>query len=325
MLNRRILRVKAFKAIYGYSIAREKQLDDVLAELRSSCESTRDLWLFLIGLIGPVAADAAERIDAAKSKFNPTEEELHPNEKLALSPLAAKLAEDPDFQKLMAKKKFSWKPYDVFIRHLGDQIRKRKYYNDYLTGADGYRTDGAPSLTDDVRFFSKVFETELEDNEELAAILEDMSIWWTDDLGYALYWVIRSLDRISIEGFKMIPLYNSESLSADKVRSGKITSDEQFVKKLVANAFSGYENYFSMVQDEVKDWKGDRLFATDVALIITALAEARTFPDIPLRVTMNEYIEISKFYCSPKSRSFVNGVLDKLVKNLQNDGKINKN
>jgi N utilization substance protein B len=103
-----------------------------------------------------------------------------------------------------------------------------------------------------------------------------------------------------------------------------VESDKLFVRRLLKASFAGYERYSAMVAEAVSGWEKERLFSTDVVLVVMGLAEAASFPTIPVKVTMNEYVEISKFYGTPKSRSFVNGLLDKLVQQLANDGQINK-
>ena len=117
----------------------------------------------------------------------------------------------------------------------------------------------------------------------------------------------------------MPPLYQSELLSGDGVES-----DKYFVRKLLQASFGGYERYSSMVADAVVGWEKERLFSTDVVLIVMGLAEASTFPTIPVKVTINEYVEIAKHFGTPKSRSFVNGLLDKLVQTLSAEGEITK-
>ena len=103
-----------------------------------------------------------------------------------------------------------------------------------------------------------------------------------------------------------------------------VESDKYFVRRLLQASFAGYEKYAAMVAESVTGWEKERLFSTDVVLIVMGLAEAVSFPTIPVKVTMNEYVEISKFYGTPKSRSFVNGILDKLVQQLANEGQISK-
>jgi N utilization substance protein B len=104
----------------------------------------------------------------------------------------------------------------------------------------------------------------------------------------------------------------------------EVESDKLFVRKLLQSSFAAYERYSAMVAENVSGWEKDRLFSSDVVLIAMGLAEVVTFPTIPVKVTINEYVEISKFYGTPKSRAFVNGLLDKLVQTLADEGKINK-
>ena len=118
MLNRRILRTKVFKAIYGYAENPGMTLKEAEALLDVSCEATRDLYLFLLSIAGPLTREASDRIEAARAKFNPTEEELNPNLKFVNNGIAPLLEQDPDFNKLVAKKKLSWEPYDMLLRHL---------------------------------------------------------------------------------------------------------------------------------------------------------------------------------------------------------------
>ena len=131
MLNRRILRIKVFKTLYGSELKGNSSLAEAEAQLESSCEATRDLYLFMLGAVSPLTAIAAEKISAARNKFNPTEEERNPNTKFADNALAGILDEDPDFQKIYKKKKFTWEPYDLFLRKVYASITSSKYYSHY--------------------------------------------------------------------------------------------------------------------------------------------------------------------------------------------------
>ena len=269
MLNRRILRTKAFKTLFSFSEDRSLSLKDSLSLLEISCEATRDLYLFMLAGIQPLTGEANRRIEAGLTKFNPTEEERNPNRKFAENAVASLLAEDPDFQKLIEKKKLSWEPYDVLVRNLFD-------------------------------------------NEELAQILEEMNIYWIDDLGYVLRFDMKSMDEIAKTGRWTYPgLYPDPS-------------DHVFVSKLVQNAVANYDRIAGKVAANVSQWEADRLFNTDIALIALGVTEAETFEDIPVRATINEYVEISKYYSTPNSRSFVNGLLDRLIKEEMDAGKIAK-
>jgi N utilization substance protein B len=303
MLNRRILRIKAFKAIYSFTENQSASLKELEAQLDRSLESTRDLYLFLLSCIQPLTEEAINRIEAAKGKFNPTEEELHPNMKFTTNLIAPLLGSDPDLQKLLQKKKLSWDQYDVLLRHLYESIRSKDYFAEYLS-------NGNPNtLKEDAELWVKIFENEFEDNADLESILEDLSIWWNDDLAYALSWCCRTMDQLAKgKTWNLPPLFMS-----DLDKSGSKDSDKAFVVKLLRTAVNGFDRYISEIAAITPKWDRSRICVTDLALIVCGMAEAEAFDNIAPRVTINEYVEISKFYSTPESRAFVNGILDKLI------------
>ncbi len=309
MLNRRILRIKAFKVLYSYAENPDLTLKEALGNLDASCEATRDLYLYMLALIPALTGEAARRAEAARGKFNPTEEDLHPNLKFVRNGISALLENDPDFQRLLEKKKFSWEQSDAFIHGLYEALKTRPWFADYLA-AEGQ------SLKADAALWKHVFEEEFEDNEDLAAILEDISIHWSDDLPYVLNVCLRSLDAMGRSGrWEFPPLYQSDSMQAQ----GKdVQSDRVFVRSLLSAAYGRFQEYSDLVAASVSKWDADRLYTTDTVLIVMGLSEAVTFPDIPVKVTINEYVEISKYYSTPKSRVFVNGLLDRLIKEKVN-------
>ena len=313
MLNRRILRIKAFKVLYSNAIAENMSLAQAQSQLDVACEATRDLYIYMLGIVSPLTKIARDRIESAKGKFNPTEEELNPNMKFADNALAKLLDADVDFQKVISKKKLSWDQYDIFLKKVMNSVASKEYFAEYMASPSA-------SLKEDCRLFTRIFEEEFVDSEDLEKILEDKSLYWNDDLAYALTWCCKTLKSFEKgEAWKMLPLYQSELLEGPDVES-----DLAFVRKLLQAAFAGYDRYFAMISESVAGWEKERLFSTDVALIVMGLAEAASFPTIPVKVTINEYVEISKFYGTQKSRSFVNGLLDRLVQSMVNEGKIVK-
>ena len=313
MLNRRILRLKAFKVLYSSMLSDNMSLSQALSQLDLSCEATRDLYVYMLGIVSPLTKLAQERIDAAKAKFNPTEEERNPNTKFAENALAKLLDADVDFQKIYKKKKFSWDQYDLFLKKVLNSIQSKEYYAEYMESEKR-------SLAEDCKLFTRIYEEEFVDSEELEQILEDKSMYWNDDLPYALTWCCKTFKSLAKgESWSLLPLYQSEIIKGEGVES-----DKYFVRKLLQASFAGYENYSAMVAESVTGWEKERLFSTDVILIAMGLAEVATFPTIPVKVSINEYVELSKFFGTPKSRSFVNGLLDRLVQNLVNEGKVNK-
>lgn len=313
MLNRRILRIKAFKVLYSGIMSGNMSLSQAESQLDLSCEATRDLYIYMLGIVSPLTKIARDRIEAAKAKFNPTEEERNPNMKFADNALAVLLDSDGDFRKLFEKKKFSWDQYDVVLKKIMTSVASKDYYAEYMA-------DERRSLASDCKLFTRIFEEEFVDNEELEKLLEDISLYWNDDLAYTLTWCCKTFRSLAKgEQWSLYPLYQS-----DLLRGSDVESDKMFVRKLLRLSFTGYEKYSAMVADSVSGWEKDRLFSTDVVLISMGLAEAEGFPTIPVKVTINEYVELSKYYGTPKSRSFVNGLLDKLVQGMVNDGIICK-
>lgn len=313
MLNRRILRIKAFKVLYGYAEDPSMTLKEAEAQLEISCRATRDLYLFMLALIPSLTREAAQRIEAARAKFNPTSEERNPNMKFAQNAIARILDEDPDFQKVIAKSKLSWDQYDAFLRHLYDRVKASSYFAEYMAAP-------GTSVKEDAALFTSIYENELVDDAELSDILEDLSIYWNDDLAYSLTYCCRTLDDFARgRRWSLPPLYQSE-LKGD----ASLDSDKAFVTTLLRNAYSGWNEYCELVAASVPKWDKERLVLVDLVLVVLGLSEARRCPEIPVKVTINEYVDITKYYSTPKSRSFVNGLLDTVIQSMVADGRIVK-
>ena len=303
MLGRRILRIKAFKTIYAYAVTGKMTQEEAARQLSASCEAVRDLYLFMLSIIPYLTAESRSRIEAARGKLNPTEEDLNPNLKFASNALSALLEGDPDFCKLLERKKLSWAPYDIFIREVFDSMSGKDWFRSYMAAP-------GKSLKEDCKLFTRVFEEEFVDNAALEPILEDISLLWVDDLAYALTWCCYTMNDFARgRSWSLPPLYMSEVIEK---KDPTVESDKDFVEKLLRSAVASYGKYSEMTAASVTQWEKDRLFDTDLVLISMGLAEAELFPDIPVKVTINEYVDISKFYSTPKSSSFVNGLLDTL-------------
>ena len=160
MLNRRILRIKAFKVLYSSVLSGNDSLAQAQMQLDASCEAARDLYVYMLGIVSPLTQIARERIEAAKAKFNPTEEERNPNMKFVENALAPLLDADVDFQKVFTKKKFAWGQYDIFLKKVLSSIMEKDYYKEYMSSSER-------SLKEDCRLFTRIYEEEFVDSEEL--------------------------------------------------------------------------------------------------------------------------------------------------------------
>lgn len=305
MLSRRLIRIKAFKTLFAYEASESSNVDSAEKQLVESCDKVKDLYYFLLNISGSLVDVAAERIADGMRKFHPTEAEANPNMKFVGNGFAKLLGDDPEFGRYCQKRGLVWAEYDAFVKRVYRSIVTKEYYQNYMASPEH-------SFEEDCNLFSCIFQDEFEDNEELLSILEDLSILWVDDLAYALNVII---DNIEVTKRKHQIVHPSTFLKED---------DREFARRLLEESILHYEEYSGLVSESISNWKADRLVATDATLIIMGVTEAVTFPTIPVKVTINEYVEISKYYSTPNSRIFVNGVLDKIVREKVDSGEIRK-
>ena len=305
MLSRRLIRIKAFKTLFAYEGSGSDNAAAAQKTLVESCDKVKDLYYFMLNIAGPLIRVAEDKIAAGMQKFHPTEEEAHPNLKFVHNRFAALLSDDPEFGRYCQKRGLQWGEYEPFVRHVYNSLITKDYYQNYMAS-------GEDSLAEDCQLFSCIFQDEFEDNEELASILEDLSLLWVDDLAFALNAVIAGIDETAR---KHLIVHPSTFLKED---------DKDFALRLLAESIARYDEYFALLSQHLDNWKSDRLVSTDAALIVMGITEAVVFPTIPVKVTINEYVEISKYYSTPNSRIFVNGILDRIIQEKIREGEVVK-
>jgi N utilization substance protein B len=168
------------------------------------------------------------------------------------------------------------------------------------------------SFQEDLNILSRLYEEELEDREELSEILEDQSIYWTDDLAYTLSVILRVVPTIK-EG---VPIEHPQMFKQEE--------DKEYALHLLEHSLLHYDEYLELLRTFAHNWEVDRMASTDICLIILGISEAVCCRTIPIKVTINEVVEIAKYYSTPNSKLFVNGILDKIVQHLKEEGKIVK-
>lgn len=305
MLNRRLIRIKAFKALFAFENSGAEHPENAVKELLKSCDKSRELYYFLLNITGPLTEVARERIEVGLHKFHPSEEEANPNYKFVNNRFVALVADDPEFGRFCQKKGLVWNEYDVLLKKVFSSIQTSDYYQEYMNS-------GADSFEEDCKLWKRIFEEEFEDNEMLENLLEDLSVNWVDELAFVLNAVIDGIsETIRTEQLTKVDTFQKED-------------DRAFATRLLEESIDGYDEYFNLISSNLANWDSDRLVSTDIALIVMGIAEAVTFTTIPVKVTINEYVEISKFYSTPGSRSFVNGMLDKLIRMKVESGEITK-
>ena len=305
MLSRRLIRIKVFKTLFAFIGSESDNVNAAQKTLVESCDKVKDLYYFMLNISGPLIRVAEEKIAAGMRKFHPTAAEANPNYKFVRNRFAALLSDDPEFGRYCQKRGLSWGEYEPFVRHVYNSMITKDYFLNYMNS-------GEDSFEEDCQLFSCIFQDEFEDNEELDSILEDLSLLWIDDLAFALNAVIAGID----ETRRRKRIFHPNTFLKE--------DDKEFALRLLAESIVRYETYFKLVESHLDNWKSDRLVSTDATLIVMGITEAVVFPTIPVKVTINEYVEIAKYYSTPNSRVFVNGILDRVIQEKIREGEIVK-
>ncbi|MBR5105793.1 MAG: transcription antitermination factor NusB [Alistipes sp.] len=306
MLSRRVLRTKVVKAVYAHTQCEDMTPVASEKNLVLSIDRAYDLYFHLLALVPEIAEYAAERIRIGENKKLPTYDDLHPNRKFIENKVVARLAEDEGLQAELKSRKLSWANHRDLIVALYNALIRQTFYQKYMQSEER-------SFRQDAQLVSDIYMTMLEEFEPLESALEEQSVLWNDDLGFLLTMVSRTIlsMRESHEAIKMLPQFKSEE-------------DLDYAKSLLRNSIASYDRISLLLDNAMNNWDIERVALMDKIILVTAIAEAENFPSIPVRVTMNEYIDIAKCYSTESSGGFINGLLDKIIARLTDEGKIVK-
>ena len=305
MLSRRLIRIKAFKTLFAYVGSESDNAASAQKTLLESCDKVKDLYYFLLNISSSLVNVAEDKIAAGMRKFHPTEAEAHPNLKFVHNRFAQLLSDDPEFGRYCQKRGLTWGEWDPFVRHVYNSMITKDYYQEYMASEED-------SFEADCRLFSCIFQDEFEDNEELDSILEDISLLWIDDVAYALNAIIAGIEETA----RKKRIYHPSTFLKE--------DDKEFAQRLLVESIARYDEYSALISSRLDNWKSDRLVSTDAVLIVMGITEAVVFPTIPVKVTINEYVEIAKYYSTPNSRIFVNGILDRIIQEKIAGGEVVK-
>lgn len=305
MLSRRLLRIKVLKALFAHL---KSESDNMIASeknLVATVDKAYDLYFQLLTLPEQLVNYAQERIDIAKQKKLPTFEDLHPNTKFVDNAVIRIISTTDAVADHVAKRKLGWTGQEDLIRLIYQQLIETEFFKTYMARDNR-------SWEEDRALVDYLF-TMLNDCPVLDEALEEMSLMWADDLPYILAMIQRTISnmRISHTQLRVAEKYKSEE-------------DPQFLKTLFEKALVNYNDYQRYVERFTANWDIERVVFMDNLILGVAIAEVVAFPSIPVKVTMDEWIEISKYYSTPGSSTFINGVLDKIVALLTEEGKIQK-
>jgi N utilization substance protein B len=313
MLGRRHYRIKVLQALYAFFQGGEGRIEIAEKNLLNSLDKVYELYYLQISFLLEVIHFYRFRTEEAKSKFYPTPEEVNPNYKLSVNRLILQLQQNIELNEQFAKYKISWTTEQEMVRKVYQKMRTGKDHAEYLAS-------GESSYGEDQDFLEKLFRKFIAKSADLQFYFEERNIFWEDDFEVAAVFVIKTIKLMS-ESFG-----ERDSLTAlfTKGMEDDPAEDRKFILELFRKTILSTESSDKLIDARTRNWELDRIALTDILLIKMALTELTNFSQIPVKVTMNEYIEISKQFSSVKSKLFINGILDKLVSDLTEEKKIKK-
>lgn len=307
MLSRRYLRIKAFQILYAYYRSGIKTIDQSEKELLHSIGKSRQLYYLLLILLIDMMRYVRERLDLAKQKRIPGPEDIHPNTRL-VDNLMIKLIEDNNhLGRIIEREKLSWVNHPEMIRKLFTLFSETEIYKEYMEGPE-------PDFMKDKKLVIDFYRNVVYNYEDLYGVLEEMSIYWNDEADFMIKMIIKGLKKCKDPD----PDPDWLAYPSDE------EEDIDFVKKLFRKSIMSEEDYTQLIHSSVKNWELERIAFVDRLLMQIAITEIIHFPSIPTKVSLNEYIEIAKYYSTSKSSNFINGILDHIIHQLKKDNKLIK-
>ena len=307
MINRVLIRIRVVQVLFACSQNESIDLKKAETELLFSLQKSYDLYFYFLSLMIELTDAYAQKVDARKSKLLPSEEDINPNVKLLDNKFINQLRQNVILDKYLIDRPFRWFEYDAFIRGLLEDILNSDAYKAYVE-------DTSDNYENDREFWRKVFKQIISNKEELYSILEDESLYWNDDIEIVESFVLKTIKRFDESNDanqELLPMFKDET-------------DRQFAVKLLRESLLKENVYKSLIDKYTNNWESERIAQMDMVIMQIALAEIMSFPSIPISVTLNEYIDIAKSYSTAKSASFINGILDAIVKELKEENKIIK-
>lgn len=306
MINRKLIRVKIVQLTYAYYQNGHHNMDTAEKELLFSLSKAYDLYNYLLGLIVAITQEERRRVDIATRRAEREGTET-PSQRFAFNKFATQLEENKQLNLFMEDKKMSWENDVEAVRKLCDQIEQSPLYQEYMmSDAEEYETDR--------ELWRRIYRTLIQGNENLDAILEEKSLYWNDDKEIVDTFVLKTIKRFDPANKadqELLPEYDD-------------TEDREYALKLFRSTILNADTYQRYMSETSRNWNFSRLAYMDVVLMQIAIAEMLTFPNIPISVTINEYVDLAKLYSTPKSGGYINGMLDAIARHLVDTGRLLK-
>jgi N utilization substance protein B len=308
MLSRRLQRIKVLQALYAFFQSDNTEIQKAENELFLSLNRIYELYIYFLLLPIEISNVAAQKIEDYKHKILPTEEDLNPNLKFVNNKLVAAIANNEEIKTFAENKKISWQLYNEEVRKLFNIIKQNDIYIQYMNSNNN-------SISEDVGFIVNIYKILLPEFELIFDKFQEKSIYWNlEDIDYAIMLCIKTFEAYDEQNGKisLMPIYKDNE------------DDIAFIKNLFKKTITHNNENETYISDKTKNWEIERIALMDIILMKMAITELLHFNSVPVKVTLNEYIEISKSFSSPNSKVFINGILDKLVAEFKTKNLINK-
>jgi len=307
ILNRRHLRVKVMQALYAFFQSENENISNGERELLKSIDKITEMFVTLISAATEVINFLDKEQENAKNKYIPTEENLNPNKRLQNNFIHQFFLRSRDYNGKVSNYKIHWRNSQDLIRKIYNQLRESKQYQDYL--------NTEISIEEDKKFYNILIGEFIASNEIFISLLEEENVYWHDDFDLVYAAVIKFV--------KTLPADANEFTRLPDIFKDPV-DDKEFMIGLFRQTVLNNKEYDVLIGNYTKNWEMERIAMMDILLMKMALAETINFNSIPIKVTLNEFIEMSKNYSTPRSSIFINGNLDKMIADLNLQGKIVK-
>lgn len=306
MVNRRHIRIKVMQSIYAVIQSKSDDLKKQEKFLLFNMHKTKELYVLQLLFLVEVKNLAKEHIAIRKKKYLATENDRNPNMKFTENQIIRSIEESKEINEFKSSKKLDiWKENREYVRLVLDDLVESKEYADYLSTVES-------SFEEDKKIVNYLFKEILAPNEKLFDFYESMNLGWVDDYPLVNTMILKTIKQLKVGG-----VFELKELAVNP-------DDEEFLIDLFRKTILHQDEFTAEVDEKTPNWDTERIADIDMILIKMALTEFTYFPSIPTKVTINEYIEIAKDYSTTKSSYFINGVLDKLLKDYNNQGRLNK-
>ena len=307
MVSRHYLRIKTMQALYAYNANPKAEVRAYEENLVKSVRGCYELFLWLFALLPEIAFYRAKKLDSLKEKYNPTDEDLNPNTKFVENKVIKQMEANKTLTHLWPKYHILWEDDTDLIAKLFREIEQLPEYEVYMSNRE-------QDYAEDKKLVLTIIEKVFSNNDLLHWYLGEKNTHWIDDYNEAMmmfYQNIKDFKEAKGEDCKIDSLFKSDE-------------DEQFCRQLLRKTLEHASEYQQMIESKLQNWEMERVINMDMLLMEMALCELLEFPSVPIKVTLNEYIELAKWYSSDKSKVFINGILDRLIVDLRDGGKIEK-